>query len=74
MKSAIQRLPTSLVLLACGTLGLAPFFPMPHIWEKILMLINGLPMQAMDYFDFVFHGMPWAVLALKLTLGSSTQD
>lgn len=74
MKSAILRLPMSLVLLACATLGLAPFVPMPHIWEKFMMFLHGVPLQPMDYFDIAFHGAPWALLALKLMLGSTPQD
>ncbi len=74
MKSAILRLPTSLLLLACATLGLAPFFPAPHIWEKISMLTTGTPMQPIDFFDLVFHGTPWVLLALKLALSAQSRD
>jgi hypothetical protein len=45
------------------TLGLAPFFPEPHIWGKIRWLMGGgTGMQAMDYFDVVLHGAPWVWL------------
>jgi hypothetical protein len=60
----ISKLPWGLVILACLTLGLAPFSP-PHIWEKLQMLIKGQLVRPIDWFDFVMHGTPWVVLVLK---------
>jgi hypothetical protein len=50
----------------CLTLGLAPFVPEPHIWEKLKMLASGELHKAIDIFDLVLHGTPWALLILKL--------
>jgi len=36
----INKLPWGILIIACLTLGLAPFAP-PHIWEKLVMLKNG---------------------------------
>ncbi len=45
------------------TLGLAPFFPEPHIWGKLLWIMGGaVGMKAWDWFDFIFHGAPWFML------------
>jgi len=45
------------------TLGLAPFFPEPHIWGKIRWIMGGaVGMQALDWFDFLFHGAPWFLM------------
>ena len=33
----IQSLPISLLVILCLTLGLAPFVPEPHVWEKLKM-------------------------------------
>lgn len=53
----------SSVLLICLTLGLAPFVPEPHIWGKLRWVAGGAHgMQFMDWFDLVFHGLPWALL------------
>ena len=55
-----QPLP---VLLLCLTLGLAPFVPEPHILGKVRWLLGGAEgMQAVDYFDLIFHGFPWILL------------
>lgn len=52
-----------IVLLFCLTLGLAPFFPEPHIWGKLKWIAGGaVGMQAMDWFDTLFHGIPWLLL------------
>ena len=57
------------VLIACLTLGLAPYYPEPHIWGKVKWIIGGADgMKAMDWFDFVFHGIPWALLLRYFSL------
>jgi hypothetical protein len=55
-----------LILLACLLLGLAPFVPEPHIWEKLKMLAAGELVRPLDIFDLLLHGAPFAVLLLKL--------
>lgn len=58
-----------LVGVACVTLGLAPFFPEPHIWGKIKWIAGGgVGMQGMDWFDTLFHGLPWLLLIRLLVL------
>lgn len=57
------------VLLACLTLGLAPFLPEPHIWGKLRWLAGGAAgMQPMDWFDLLLHGLPWLLLIRLLVL------
>lgn len=62
----LDRLPLSLLVIAALTLGLAPFLPEPHIWEKLRMLAAGTLSRPIDIFDLVLHGTPWALLAVKL--------
>ncbi|HEX9021913.1 MAG TPA: RND transporter [Nitrospirota bacterium] len=64
---SIAKLPWGLVILACLTLGLAPFAP-PHIWEKLRMLSEGKLVRPIDWFDLVLHATPWVVLILKAVL------
>lgn len=61
-------MPLSLIIVACLTLGLAPFTP-PHIWEKLNMLVSGELKRPVDWLDLLFHGVPWVLLILKLALG-----
>lgn len=52
-----------IIILLCLTLGLAPFFPEPHINGKLRWLFGGAKgMQPMDYFDLVLHGFPFILL------------
>jgi hypothetical protein len=67
----ISKLPWGLLVIACLTLGLAPFNP-PHIWEKLHMLARGQLVRPIDWFDFVLHGTPWVLLILK-AIASLTQ-
>ena len=53
-------------LVACVVLSLAPFpVGAPHLVEKLGMLWRGELVRFIDWFDLVFHGWPWGVLALK---------
>jgi|TARA_B110000259_G_scaffold131253_1_gene148103 hypothetical protein len=52
-----------LVILLCLTLGLAPFFPEPHIYGKLKWMLGGAEgMTIMDWFDFLLHGLPFVLL------------
>jgi hypothetical protein len=62
----LDQIPISLIVLACLTLGLAPFFPEPHIWEKLKMLVAGNLVKPVDIFDLLMHAAPFVVLGLKV--------
>lgn len=62
----LDKFPTATLLVIALTLGLAPFVPEPHVWEKIKMLLDGTLTKPVDIFDLLFHGFPWVLLALKL--------
>ena len=68
MKEWLASIPLGLIVVACLTLGLAPFAP-PHVWEKLTMLVTGELIRPIDWADLLFHGAPWVLLLLKLTLG-----
>lgn len=52
-----------LIILLSLTLGLAPFYPEPHIWGKIKWIAGGANgMQLMDWLDTLFHGFPFLLL------------
>jgi hypothetical protein len=68
MRNLFKRIPFSLLIVLCLTLGLAPFAPEPHIWEKLKMLVSGELSQPIDIFDLLLHGTPWLLLIIKLAL------
>ena len=54
-------------LMASLLLGLAPFFPEPHIVGKLKWILGGASgMQFMDWLDLLFHGFPWILLIRAL--------
>jgi len=62
----LDQLPIGLLILVALTLGLAPFVPEPHIWEKLKMLVAGTLTQPIDIFDLLMHATPFVLLAAKL--------
>ena len=68
MLNWIDRQPVILFLLVALTLGLAPFVPEPHVWEKLKMLAAGDLRRPIDIFDLLLHGIPWILLGVKLSL------
>ena len=62
----IDEIPLGLLVAMALTLGLAPFVPEPHIWEKLKMLAAGELRRAVDWFDLLLHATPWVLLAIRL--------
>ena len=57
------------LILACLTLGLAPFYPEPHIVGKLRWGWGGaIGMKAIDWLDLVWHGLPWLLLIRLVVL------
>lgn len=57
------------IIIACLTLGLAPFTPEPHIVGKLRWVFGGANgMQLQDWFDLIFHGLPWLLLIRLLIM------
>ena len=69
MRKLLDRIPLSLVIVLCLTLGLAPFTPEPHLWEKLKMLAAGELSKAIDILDLLMHATPWILLLAKLASG-----
>jgi hypothetical protein len=47
-------------------IGLAPFFPQPHIVEKLRMLMAGTLEKPVDIFDLFWHSWPFFLLAYRI--------
>ena len=62
----LDRLPFVPLLLVALALGLAPFAPEPHLWQKLKMLAAGELVRPIDVFDLFLHGTPVLLLGLKL--------
>ena len=62
----IYRIDLRFLVIAALLLGLAPFVPVPLVWEKLIMLANGTLSRPIDIFDLFLHGTPVVLLVLKL--------
>lgn len=47
-------------------LGFAPFYPQPHIVEKLRMLMAGTLKKPIDIFDLFWHAWPFVLLAYRI--------
>lgn len=65
----LDKIPLSTLIIITLMLGLAPFYPEPHLWQKLKMLFSATLVKPIDIFDLVMHGTPAVLLALKLALG-----
>ena len=66
IRAFFDDIPLGLAVIASLTLGLAPFVPEPHIWEKLKMLAAGTLRKPIDIFDLVLHAAPFILLIGKL--------
>jgi hypothetical protein len=64
--SFVDRIPLQTLLIATVFLGLSPFVPEPHLWQKLKMLLAGELGKPLDIFDMFFHAAPAILLAIKL--------
>ena len=67
MLKSIDSIPLPFFIVLALFLGLAPFFPEPHLVEKIRMLFAGELSRLIDIFDLFLHGTPWVLLVMKIT-------
>jgi hypothetical protein len=62
----LDSIPYPLLIIAALLLLLAPFEPMPHVVEKLIMIKEGTLRKPIDIFDLVFHLIPTVLLFLKV--------
>ena len=63
----IDKIPLNILAIGTMTLGMAPFMPIPHLFEKIIMLFQGQLYRPLDIFDLLMHGTFPTLLALKIS-------
>ena len=61
-----QILTYRLLIPAAILLGLAPFVPEPHLFEKMRMLVHGDLKRPIDIFDLFFHSWPILLIGVKI--------
>ena len=54
MWAFLDKIPYSILIVGALLIILAPFKPMPHVLEKLIMLKNGTLTKPIDIFDLFF--------------------
>lgn len=62
----IDRIPLGTLVVGALLLGLAPFAPEPHLWQKLKMLAAGALTRPLDIFDLFLHGALPVLLGIRL--------
>jgi hypothetical protein len=66
MWAFLDKISYSILIIAAIFMILAPFKPMPHVLEKLIMLKNGTLTKPIDIFDLFYHLIPTIILLLKI--------
>lgn len=66
MASVLKKIPYTVLIPLTVFMLLAPFKPMPHVLEKLIMLKDGALSRPIDIFDLVYHLTPLGVLIGKV--------
>ena len=66
MRKILDKIPYSILIVAAIFMILAPFKPMPHVMEKLIMLKDGTLTKPIDIFDLFYHLIPTIILLLKI--------
>jgi len=74
MSNLLKRLPYQLLIPLAIFLGLAPFVPQPHLWEKLNMLLAGELKRPLDIFDLLLHATPLVLLISKFLVERSPRS
>lgn len=70
----LDKIPFRTVIIMTIFLGLAPFVPEPHLWQKLKMLVGGDLVKSVDIFDMFFHMAPGMVLLAKIYRHKTSAD
>jgi hypothetical protein len=62
----LDKLPLIPLALGALVLGLAPWVPEPHLWQKLEMLANGRLHRTIDIADLFMHASLPLLLSFKL--------
>ena len=62
----LEKIPYALLIPLTVFMLLAPFKPMPHVLEKLIMLKSGTLSRPVDIFDLFYHLAPLGLLIVKV--------
>ena len=68
MRRFLAKIDYPILIFIAVLLGLSPFYPEPHLIEKLRMLFQGTLTRPLDVFDLFFHVLPTILLGIKIGL------
>lgn len=68
MVSVVKKIPYAVLIPVTVFMLLAPFKPMPHVLEKLIMIKEGTLSRPVDIFDLIYHLAPLAILIVKVRI------
>ena len=74
MRQHIDKIPYRMLIPIALVMLMAPFVPMPHVLEKLIMLKEGRLVRPVDIFDLVYHLIPLAILIIKARIQYKPAD
>ena len=66
MARLLEKIPYVVLIPLTVFMLLAPFKPMPHVLEKLIMLKQGALSRPIDIFDLFYHLAPLVILIIKV--------
>ena len=66
MTGLLEKIPYVVLIPITLLMLLAPFKPMPHVLEKLIMLKEGTLSRPLDIFDLCYHLSPLVLLIIKV--------
>ncbi|WP_372683857.1 hypothetical protein [Desulfosarcina sp.] len=66
MRRLLKKIPFAALIPLTLFMLLAPFKPMPHVWEKLIMIKQGTLSRPIDMFDLIYHLAPLGMLIGKV--------
>ena len=66
MAGLLEKIPYAVLIPITVFMLLAPFKPMPHVLEKLIMLKEGTLSRPLDIFDLCYHLSPLVLLIIKV--------
>ena len=74
MLAILDHIPYGVLIVFTLVMLMLPFYPMPHVLEKLIMLKNGTLKRPLDIFDLLYHCIPLILLVLKIIRDQHTAN
>ncbi len=62
----LDKIPYPVLIIIAVFMALAPFRPLPHVVEKLILLKDGMLNKPIDIFDLIYHLAPFILLMIKI--------